>query len=83
MRGDGGFFGCTYGDQVCRCTRQGQQMRSWQCDTAQNPGAGGDNGGFGDATCPDNAMDNDACTGAGPCPGQQGCFCFQEMVNCF
>ena len=81
MRGDGGFLGCSYGDQVCRCTRQGQQMRSWTCDPA-NPGAGGDNGGFGTATCPDNAMNGDDCTGFGQCPNQQGCFCGGGNVFC-
>jgi hypothetical protein len=86
MRGDGGFLGCTYGDQTCRCQRGNGQnaMRTWVCQATQNPGAGGDNGGFGQATCPDNAMTGDDCTnGPGICTGQQ-CFCNnQSKVQCF
>jgi hypothetical protein len=84
MRGDGGFLGCTYGDQTCRCQRGQNNMRSWVCQTTQNPGAGGDNGGFGQATCPANAKNGDTCTnGPGLCTGQQ-CFCNnQGMVQCF
>jgi hypothetical protein len=84
MRGDGGFMGCAYGDQTCRCQRGQNNMRTWVCAATQNPGAGGDNGGFGQATCPANAQDGDACSnGPGLCTGQQ-CFCTQNnMVNCF
>lgn len=84
MRGDGGFMGCAYGDQTCRCQRGQNNMRTWVCTATQNPGAGGDNGGFGQATCPANAKDGDACTnGPGICTGQQ-CFCTQNnTVNCF
>jgi hypothetical protein len=81
-----GFMGCDYGDITCRCQRQqggqGQGARTWNCDDGGNNGAGGDNG-FGDATCPANAEDGDACTGTGLCTGQQGCVCFNEEVNCF
>jgi hypothetical protein len=82
MRGDGGFLGCTYGDQNCRCQRGNGQnaMRTWQCNDAN--GAGGAGPG-GTVTCPDAAMDGDDCTGIGMCPGQQGCVCFNENVNCF
>ncbi len=74
--------GCDYGAMNCRCARNGGgQMRSWQCEDA-NLGAGGDNGGFGNATCPANAMDGNDCTGFGLCPGQATCFCFQGNVNC-
>jgi hypothetical protein len=84
QRGDGGIMGCSYGDQTCRCQRGQNNMRAWVCTATQNPGAGGDNGGFGQATCPANAQDGDACTnGPGLCTGQQ-CFCTQNnMVNCF
>ncbi len=73
---------CDYGDMSCRCRRAngGGNMRTWQCDPAI--GAGGAPGGFGQATCPANAQDGDACTGQGLCAGQQ-CFCAQGMTNCF
>lgn len=81
MQGDSPFQGCNYGDMNCRSAQaNGGQMREWQCNAA--PGAGGA-GNFGNAVCPANAMVGDACTGTGACDGQQGCFCFQEEINCF
>jgi hypothetical protein len=83
MRGDGGFLGCTYGDQNCRCQRGNGQnaMRTWQCNDATGAGGAGPGGG---ATCPADAMTGDDCTnGPGLCAGQQ-CFCGNnDMVTCF
>lgn len=79
-----GFLDCDYGDVTCNCRRtggQGQDTRAWDCGEG-GPGAGGAGPGFGDAVCPENAEDDDACTGTGVCEGQS-CFCFEDTVNCF
>ena len=77
----GGFQGCPYGDQTCRCQRMGGgQMRRWNCDDAMGAGGGGPGGGT--VTCPADAMNDDECTGTGLCPGQQ-CACFNDNVTCF
>jgi hypothetical protein len=84
MRGDGGFLGCDYGDQNCRCQRGNGQnaMRTWQCGDAMGAGGAGP-GGLPQGECDANTMTGDDCTTPGQCPGQQGCFCTQQhMVFC-
>jgi len=75
----GGFQNsCTNSmDETCFCG----QNDEWTCIGDIGQGGGGPGGG--DVTCPDNAMDDDECTGTGMCPGQQGCVCFNDTVNCF
>ncbi len=75
-------FGCPYDDGAMVCTCEGQQQnRTWNCE-APNQGQGGDNGGFGQATCPANAEDDAPCTGQGMCTGQ-ACFCNNGQTICF
>ncbi|RYZ06288.1 MAG: hypothetical protein EOO73_16620 [Myxococcales bacterium] len=78
---------CDYAETTCNCVRQGGQgqgMRVWECGDGTTDGAGGQGGGpgFGQAECPDDAQDDDECTGTGLCTGQQ-CFCVNDTVNCF
>lgn len=74
-------FGCPYdgGAIVCECNGQ-QGDREWECGEPDQ-GQGGGNGGFGDVTCPDNAMTDGECTGTGLCPGQP-CFCNDGELFC-
>lgn len=92
-----GQFGCQVNDTTfCGC--QGQQGAgqgaggagaeagtTWRCvDTTNLPGAGGAGGNIPEATCPDNAMNGDDCSGGpGACTGQQ-CYCGRNnKVMCF
>jgi hypothetical protein len=68
--------------EVCACRRAGGQDRQWQCQDLSGGFGGEGPGGFGDATCPDNAMTGDTCEGTGLCDGQQ-CFCNDGDVMCF
>lgn len=88
MNGDActlpGAIDCEYADVTCNCRRMGggqQGNRAWDCGE-DGPGGEGGGPGFGEAECPENAQDEDACTGTGLCPGQQ-CFCADGEVNCF
>lgn len=79
----GGNAGCQVNDTTY-CTCQGRNDPTWNCfDTGDLPGAGGAGTGFGDATCPANAMTGDTCTGGpGLCAGQT-CYCGQDgMTQC-
>jgi len=81
-----GTNACVQADgSFCTCQRaQGNGMSTYRCFTAML-GAGGDNGGFGAATCPDAAKSGDDCTdGPGACTGQNRCFCNQQnKITCF
>jgi hypothetical protein len=81
-----GLVDCDYADVTCNCRRsgggQGQGTRAWDCGEDDGPGAGGAGPGLGDAVCPADAQDDDECTGAGLCEGQE-CFCLNGTVNCF
>jgi hypothetical protein len=64
------YCGCGSGDNP-----------TWTCiSTDDFTGAGG--AGSFEATCPDNAMTGDACTGIGLCTGPNACACYQDKVYC-
>jgi hypothetical protein len=66
------YCGCGSGDNP-----------TWTCiSTDDFPGAGGAGQGSIEATCPDNAMTGDACTGIGLCTGPNTCACYQDQVYC-